>query len=126
MKLRLRGREDSDRDEVDCVLGYEATNKYASWTGSEGLARVDVYESSDCADRGGVVIRLTLEQDGVEARFPTAKLVENGVEIHLGGGCECDGMLDALLSVLSIARRNRSFDDTELITIRRHEQSVSR
>lgn len=121
MKLRLRGREDSDRDEVDCSLQYEATNTYPSWTGDEGVARVEVYESPQYGDRSGVVIRLTLEQDGLEARFPTAKLVENGVEIHLGGNCEHEGMVDALLSVLSVVRRKLSHTDS-LISIRRHER----
>lgn len=72
--------------------------------GAIGQAKVELFQSADSMDRGGVVFRLIIE-DASSCMHPFARRVSegpgsHGVEIHLGGEAEAASMLRALKEVL--------------------------
>jgi hypothetical protein len=69
-----------------------------------GFARAELFGSLDDEDRGGVVIRLTIE-DPECALVPTCRDVAGGSELHLAGDAEADAMLRAIAGVLAARKR---------------------
>lgn len=65
-----------------------------------GSIKIDAFASVDDEDRGGVVlrIRMTDRGDGFE---PFARNIPGGVEIHMAGDAEGEGMMVAMREVLS-------------------------
>lgn len=64
-------------------------------TGAIGTLRVQVFSSTDDEDRGGVVLRITMENDA-SAFTPYARNIENGVEVHMAGDGEGNALINAL------------------------------
>ena len=71
----------------------ESAVEYVS--GATGVARVELFKSTDGEDRGGFVLRVTII-DGGSSFVPTCKALSNGVELHLAGEAEGDALLRAL------------------------------
>ena len=69
-------------------------------SGAVGVARAEVFASTDDEDRGGFVLRLTTEDRG-GSFHPTARLVDGGVEVHLAGDAEAEAILRALASAIA-------------------------
>ncbi len=78
----------------------EAANAALEYTtGAAGKASVSVYRSVQDLDRGGMVLRLGIQNN--EASFlPTATLTPEGVDIHIAGEAEAEAMVIALQTAL--------------------------
>jgi hypothetical protein len=63
--------------------------------GAIGTLRVQVFSSMDDEDRGGVVLRITMENDA-SAFTPYSRNIENGVEVHMAGDAEGKALVNAL------------------------------
>lgn len=66
---------------------------------NDGTVHAARFDSTDGGDRGGVVLRLTLDSLG-QAFVPYAVNVDGGVEIHLAGEAEAKLLIAALRSVI--------------------------
>lgn len=70
----------------------------------EGAAVGEVHAirlaSTDCEDRGGCVLKITLRNDA-SSFLPFAKNVEGGVELHMAGDIEARAFLAALRALLA-------------------------
>lgn len=75
----------------------EKTIEYVS--GAQGVARVQVFTSNDDEDRGGIVIRFSIEDDDCSF-WPAAKITNNGVELHMCGDAESTALITALKQAL--------------------------
>jgi hypothetical protein len=82
-----------------------ATVEYCS--GATGDARVDLFESVDDANRGGVVLRLSVK-DGGSSFVPHAVVHPEGVDIHLAGDAEAEAFLLGLERLLATIPRHRT------------------
>ena len=97
----ILGRTDDD-DTTD----QRATTRLTSGAfikfegGAVGQITVSAYQSNDDEDRGGVVLRVTLENDA-SSFTPVAKNVANGIEIHMAGDIEGKALIRALKSALA-------------------------
>lgn len=86
-----------------CKEVSSVTIPYSS--GATGKIQGVLFQSMDDEDRGGIVLRLTLENEG-GSFFPFAKMSEivnnkvGGIEIHMAGEVEADAFLDVLRSLL--------------------------
>ena len=67
--------------------------------GAVGEAQVQLLRSTDIEDRGGLVLRITIADQG-SSFVPYAKLIENGVELHIAGDIEAKSVAAAILGVL--------------------------
>lgn len=73
--------------------------------GAIGTIKGTLFQSSDDQDRGGIVLRVTLE-NGASSFFPHVKQIEikdstiGGIEIHMAGEVEAEAFLDVLRSLL--------------------------
>ncbi len=89
----------SDTDErADTVANEKVSVQYSC--GAMGTASVQTFCSVFSEDRGGVVLKLEIEDDG-SSMVPMAKLTDNGVELHLCGDGEATAMIAALKKALS-------------------------
>ena len=70
-------------------------------SGGELAMAVDIFESTDDEDRGGVVVRIRLPQTAGDF-IPVARQLADGVEIHMAGDEEGAALLAAL--TLALAR----------------------
>lgn len=78
--------------------GPEVTIPYTS--GSIGEACVQIYTSEGDEDRGGIVIKLTI-QDNASSFIPAARITPDGVEIHVAGDAEAASIVRALRGALA-------------------------
>lgn len=69
-------------------------------SGAQGVARVELFRSVDNEDRGGVVLRLTVDDHG-SSFVPTVSVMSSGVELHLTGDAEADAMLRAISGMIA-------------------------
>jgi hypothetical protein len=95
----------------DGTLNVRATcNEVTSVTipysgGAVGKIQGTLFQSTDDEDRGGVVLRLTLENEA-SSFFPYAEKIEiddnkiGGIEIHMAGEVEAEAFLDVLRCLL--------------------------
>jgi hypothetical protein len=95
----------------DGMLDIRATcNEVASVTipyscGAVGKIQGTLFQSTDDEDRGGIVLRLILENE-TSSFFPYAKNIEiydnkiGGIEIHMAGEVEAEAFLDILRCLL--------------------------
>jgi hypothetical protein len=63
--------------------------------GAIGTLRVEVFSSMDDEDRGGVVVRITMDNQA-SAFTPYSRNIENGVEVHMAGDAEGKALVSAL------------------------------
>lgn len=78
--------------------GPRITIPYTS--GAIGDVTVQVFTSVDDEDRGGVIIRLAVN-DGGSSFIPAAQATATGVDIHMAGDAEAACLIRALRAVLS-------------------------
>lgn len=77
-----------------------ASARQQFYGGACGTVAVDLYDSTDWACHGGLVLRLLMD-DGGCAHLPWARNIPGGVEIHIGGDDEADVFAAALIQVLA-------------------------
>jgi hypothetical protein len=66
----------------------------------DGEARVSVFKSTNITNRGGVVIRLTMDEQ--DSGFqPFSKNLNNGVELHIAGEIEANSFITALKAAIT-------------------------
>lgn len=68
--------------------------------GAIGKVSVIVFKSQDDEDRGGLVFRITLDDQG-SSFIPHAVNIENGIELHMAGDIEAQSLVQALKTALS-------------------------
>lgn len=71
-----------------------------------GVATVNVFESTNCGDDGGLVVRCTIRNDA-SAFQPHAVLVADGVDLHIAGDEEAAALLSALRQATAQAQQIR-------------------
>jgi hypothetical protein len=69
-------------------------------SGAIGEVNVQIFTSNDDEDRGGVVIRLSVE-DQSSSFIPAVRVMPTGVEIHMAGDAEAACLIRALRGVLA-------------------------
>lgn len=90
--------EFGDEDERSPTINVRnITEKYEG--GAVGAITISVFKSSSAEDRGGLVVRITIEDQG-SSFLPTAKKIPNGVEVHMAGDIEARSFVHALRSAL--------------------------
>ena len=57
------------------------------------------FDSIDCEDRGGCVLKVTLRNDA-SSFLPFARNIDGGIEIHVAGDIEAKAFLAALRALL--------------------------
>ncbi len=98
---KILGRmEDDDLidERASTTLITEKSSSYEA--GAVGKVTVAVFKSNDEEDRGGVVLRLTLD-DMASSFVPHAEILENGIEVHMAGDAEAASLLKALKEALA-------------------------
>lgn len=68
-----------------------------------GTARVEFFASTDDEDRGGVVLRFSID-DQASSFVPTGVNLLNGVDLHLAGAAEAEAMLRAMLGAITASK----------------------
>ena len=68
-------------------------------SGACGIATVQIFHSVSDEDRGGIVLRLSINDQSCSF-FPHAEVTPNGVDLHIAGEAEADSILLALKMVL--------------------------
>ncbi len=63
--------------------------------GAVGNVTVSVFKSVDEEDRGGLVFRITLN-DQAQSFIPHAVSINNGIELHMAGGIEAKSLVQAI------------------------------
>ena len=86
--------------------GPEMSIPYTS--GSIGEVKVQVFTSKDDEDRGGVVIRLSVE-DHASSFIPAMRMTPTGVEVHMAGDAEAACLIRALRGVLAALPEPRRY-----------------
>jgi len=86
--------------------GPEVSIPYTS--GAIGVVRVQLFTSNDDEDRGGVVIRLSVE-DSDCSFIPAARITPTGVEIHMAGDAEAACLIRALRGALAALPEPRRY-----------------
>ena len=93
------GRMDDDTTDAraDCRVVTERTIPFGG--AAYGNICATHLESTDCYDRGGCVLRITLKNEG-SAFLPFAKNIDGGIEVHMAGDLEARAFLAALRLLL--------------------------
>ena len=65
-----------------------------------GEVTVAVFRSDDENDRGGIVLRVTLQDEG-SSFLPFVKSIPSGVELHMAGDIEAESLVHALKTALA-------------------------
>ncbi|QMV72423.1 hypothetical protein HS961_06005 [Comamonas piscis] len=96
---RMEEEDDDDVDERASTTLF--TEKSASYeAGAIGKVTVAVFKSNDMEDRGGLVLRITLENQA-SSFVPHSKNLENGIELHMAGDAEAASLVRALKEALA-------------------------
>lgn len=82
---------------------------YAS--GAIGEVSVQVFTSTDDEDRGGIVIRLAVHDEG-SSFIPAAVATPAGVDIHMAGDAEAASLIRALRGVLAALAKPQHRSDS--------------
>lgn len=78
--------------------GPEIVIPYTS--GAIGAVRVQAFTSNDDEDRGGIVLRISVD-DGGSSFVPAVRVTPNGIEVHMAGDAEAASLIRALRAVLA-------------------------
>lgn len=105
------GRQTDEKNEnatsrAKTIPGPELTIPYTS--GSMGSVCVQTFFSIDDEDRGGLVLRLSVEDEG-SSFIPAARSTPEGVEIHMAGDAEAASLIRALRGVLAAMPEPRRY-----------------
>ncbi len=105
-KVLGRMAEDDERERPDPRAGTSlvgaARVPYVS--GAVGEVSVELYQSEDQEDRGGVVLRIRTKDDA-SSFVAHAERIEGGVELHMAGDAEGEALVRALQAALQTYRR---------------------
>ena len=63
------------------------------------MAEVTIFRSDDDEDRGGVVVRLCIKDQG-SSMLPAAIATPEGIDLHIAGDAEAEAMIVALQMAL--------------------------
>ena len=97
----LLGRmEDDDHIDSRSSTRIVHTVEVPFEAGAIGKVVVTVFKSQDDEDRGGLVFRITLDDQG-SSFIPHAVSLENGIELHMAGDIEAQNLVQALKTALS-------------------------
>lgn len=98
---KILGRTEDD-DYIDERASTSLlTQKEVSFeAGAIGKVSVAVFKSNGTEDRGGLVLRITLD-DQASSFVPHSEILENGVELHMAGAVEADSLVKALKDALA-------------------------
>lgn len=94
------------RQEYDDRSGDRATTELVHTVsipfeaGAVGKLDIEAFRSVDNEDRGGLVLRITIQDQG-SSFVPYAKNVPSGVELHMAGDIEAESLVHALKTTLS-------------------------
>jgi hypothetical protein len=82
---------------ADTTQEASVTKKF--YGGAEGTVHATRFNSVGVEDRGGVVLRLTIDSMG-QAFVPYALNIDGGIEIHLAGATEAEHTIAALNTII--------------------------
>lgn len=97
----ILGRMEND-ELIDSRASTQVVNtvEFPFEGGAIGKIVVTVFKSKDNDDRGGLVFRITLDDQG-SSFIPHAVSLENGIELHMAGDIEAQSLVQALKIALS-------------------------
>lgn len=101
----LIGRSPDDDESARATCGLVASITIPYDGGAVGVFRGSLHRSTDCEDRGGIFLRLIIE-DGGQSFLPTTKKIPGGIEIHMAGEQESEEFLKGIDALISAGRRN--------------------
>lgn len=87
-----------EQERAKAIAGPEMRLEFSS--GAQGTAKVQVFTSVNDEDRGGVVLRFEIDDQG-SSFIPFARNIEKGVEVHFAGDAEAITLINALRGVLA-------------------------
>lgn len=93
-----RYNEDETTSRADTQLIHSVSVPFEG--GAIGEVTVSVFRSTDQEDRGGVVLRITLE-DQASSFLPFSRTIPSGIELHMAGDIEAQSFVHALKTALS-------------------------
>ncbi len=100
-QLNILGRsENDDAPDIRASTKLLHTIVVPYTGGAIGKMSVSVYQSTDNEDRGGIVLRITIQDEG-SSFLPYSENIENGVEIHMAGDIEGRTLVHAIKTALS-------------------------
>ncbi len=86
-------------ERASTIAGPEIRIPYVC--GAEGVAKVQIFTSEDDEDRGGIVIRFSIDNDDCSF-LPASKITDTGVELHMAGDAEAASLITALRGALAV------------------------
>ena len=93
----ILGRGIDDEVDVRAETTLIAKSEVEYVGGAIGKLMLRVFRSTDSEDRGGIVIRIEVEDFG-SSFIPHTINIANGVEIHMAGDAEAEALLRILQS----------------------------
>lgn len=93
---RYNGNETDERSSTELV---SSTSVLIGLAGGDTVT-CECFRSTDCTDRGGVVLRVSLDKDN-PSFLPFAKNIEGGIELHMAGDIEARSLVAALKAGLA-------------------------
>ncbi len=93
-----RNCDNTEGERAGTVPGPQTSIEYIS--GAVGIAIVQTFTSVDDEDRGGVIFRFEIDDQG-SSFIPFARNTEKGVELHFAGEAEAESLINALKGVLA-------------------------
>lgn len=101
----LARQDGDDIDTADVRAGTRLIRSVSEEfvSGALGCLTARLHRSLDDEDRGGVVLELTMRDDGGGAFLPHAVNSANGCSIHLCGDAEGEALLHALRALLGLS-----------------------
>lgn len=98
---RILGRQEyDDRPDGRAATELVHTVTIPFEAGAVGKLNIETFRSVDNEDRGGLVLRITIEDQG-SSFVPYAENVASGVELHMAGDIEAESLVHALKTTLS-------------------------
>lgn len=97
-KVIGRGEFDDEDDRSSTIHVRTVTERFEG--GAVGALNISVFKSSSNEDRGGLVVRITIEDQG-SSFLPTTRRIPNGIEVHMAGDIEARSLVKALRIVLT-------------------------
>lgn len=91
--------EDDDYTDARASTSILSQEEVFFEAGAVGTVYVKVFKSNDIYDRGGLVLRITLDDEG-SSFIPHAEVLPNGIELHMAGDVEAQSLVKALKAAL--------------------------
>lgn len=93
---RFNGDETNERATTEKVCSIAVPFE----GGAVGEVKISVFRSTDVEDRGGIVLRITLD-DRASSFQPYSKNINGGVELHMAGDIEAQSLSTALKGAIA-------------------------